>query len=216
MFRRDPAASHYPDPPATPAKGQVPWNYDRVEIVADGIVHAAGIVLGVAGTVVLLLIAVKLKPVELAPIAIYALGLLVMLGISAAYNMWPVSPTKWLLRRLDHSAIYLLIAGTYTPFLALLKTGLASAVLAIGIDREGCFIGCRLVIARGLDARAVRLDADRRALAVPHVFKIDKRLLAHRILRKLWRSARRSHRDKQDPDQKFHLKPPPLTWAQGL
>jgi hemolysin III len=37
--------------------------------------------------------------------------------MSAAYNLWPVSPVKWLLRRLDHSAIYLLIAGTYTAFL---------------------------------------------------------------------------------------------------
>jgi hemolysin III len=128
VFRRDPAASHYPD---APAEGRISWNYDRVEIFADGIVHAAGIILALAGTVVLLIAAAKLKPVELAPTAIYAVGLLVMLVISAAYNMWPVSPTKWLLRRFDHSAIYLLIAGTYTPFLALLKSGAAFAVLAL-------------------------------------------------------------------------------------
>ena len=35
-----------------------------------------------------------------------------------AYNLWPVSKAKWVLRRFDHAAIYLLIAGTYTPFLA--------------------------------------------------------------------------------------------------
>jgi hemolysin III len=40
------------------------------------------------------------------------------LGLSAAYNLWPVSPVKWLLRRLDHAAIFVLIAATYTPFLA--------------------------------------------------------------------------------------------------
>jgi hemolysin III len=40
-----------------------------------------------------------------------------MLGLSATYNLWPVSPRKWLLRRFDHSAIYLLIAATYTPFI---------------------------------------------------------------------------------------------------
>src|SRR5437660_891421 len=45
----------------------------------------------------------------------------------------PVSPTKWLLRRFDHSAIYLLIAGTYTPFLALLKSGIAWTVLTTGL-----------------------------------------------------------------------------------
>jgi hypothetical protein len=53
-----------------------------------------------------------------------------MLALSAAYNMWPVSPAKWVLRRFDHSAIYLLIAGTYTPFLAQMKNVLASAGLA--------------------------------------------------------------------------------------
>jgi hemolysin III len=52
---------------------------------------------------------------------------------SAAYNMWPVSPAKWFLRRFDHSAIYLLIAATYTPFLAQMKNALASAGLGIGV-----------------------------------------------------------------------------------
>jgi hemolysin III len=56
-----------------------------------------------------------------------------MLAFSAAYNMWPVSPAKWVLRRFDHSAIYLLIAGTYTPFLVQMKNVLASASLGIGV-----------------------------------------------------------------------------------
>ena len=56
-----------------------------------------------------------------------------MLAFSAAYNMWPVSPEKWVLRRFDHSAIYLLIAGTYTPFLMQMKNVLASASLGIGV-----------------------------------------------------------------------------------
>jgi channel protein (hemolysin III family) len=41
--------------------------------------------------------------------------------------MWPVLLAKWVLRRFDHSAIYLLIAGTYTPFLAQMKNVLAAA-----------------------------------------------------------------------------------------
>jgi hemolysin III len=56
-----------------------------------------------------------------------------MIALSAAYNMWPVSPAKWVLRRFDHSAIYLLIAGTYTPFLAQMKSVLASAGLGVGV-----------------------------------------------------------------------------------
>ena len=43
--------------------------------------------------------------------------------------MWP--PVKWLLRRFDHSAIYVLIAATYTPFLAQLKTEVAAMGLMI-------------------------------------------------------------------------------------
>jgi hemolysin III len=61
------------------------------------------------------------------------MGLLLMLALSAAYNMWPISPAKWVLRRFDHSAIYLLIAGTYTPFLAQTKNVLGSAGLGLGV-----------------------------------------------------------------------------------
>ncbi len=113
--------------------GQISWNYDRTEIIADGVVHAAGVVLGLIGAVAILVVAANTRPLEIAPTLIYIFGLITMLGLSAAYNMWPISPTKWLLRRFDHSAIYLLIAGTYTPFLALMKGGLATAGLTIGI-----------------------------------------------------------------------------------
>jgi len=60
--------------------------------------------------------------IEIAAILVYVIGLVTMLALSAAYNMWPVLPAKWALRRFDHSAIYLLIIGTYTPFLAPMKT----------------------------------------------------------------------------------------------
>jgi hypothetical protein len=50
--------------------------------------------------------------------------------------MWPVLPAKWARRRFDHSAIYLLIVGTYTPFLARMKNVLAfsrSRVESLGV-----------------------------------------------------------------------------------
>jgi len=105
---------------------------DRAEIIADGIVHTIGVVSGVASAVVLLAIAFSAThSVETGSIVIYVIGLLSMLGFSAAYNLWPVSPRKWLLRRFDHSAIYLLIAATYTPFLMQMKSGPVPAVLLI-------------------------------------------------------------------------------------
>ena len=89
--------------------------------------HAVGIVLGLIGAVAIVIVALEAQRIEVAPILIYVVGLLAMLALSAAYNMWPITPTKWILRRFDHSAIYLLIAGTYTPFLALMKSSLLSA-----------------------------------------------------------------------------------------
>ncbi len=133
LFRRKPISEDFLVSPADTRPGQISWNYDRAEIIADGVVHAAGIILGLVGAVAIVIVASRSGPIEIAPTLIYIVGLITMLGFSAAYNMWPISPTKWLLRRFDHSAIYLLIAGTYTPFLALMKTSLASATLTIGI-----------------------------------------------------------------------------------
>jgi hemolysin III len=108
------------------------WNYNRAEIVADGIVHAVGAALGIAGAAVLLAIAFHSAPgAEIGAVVVYVIGLLSMLGLSMAYNLWPVSPRKWLLRRFDHSSIYLLIAGTYTPFIWQMKSGILPTVLFV-------------------------------------------------------------------------------------
>jgi len=70
---------------------------------------------------------------KIAAVFVYVAGLLAMLGFSAAYNMWPVSPTKWLLRRFDHSAIYVMIAGTYTPLLLQMQASVATVALLAGV-----------------------------------------------------------------------------------
>jgi hemolysin III len=113
--------------------GQINWIHDRAEIIADGVVHVIGVCLGILGAVTIVVIAIGRQGTEVVPILVYVTGLLLMLALSAAYNMWPVSPAKWVLRRFDHSAIYLLIAGTYTPFLAQMKGVLASAGLGLGV-----------------------------------------------------------------------------------
>jgi hemolysin III len=112
----------------------VSWDYDRVELIADGTIHAIGVSLGLIGAVVIVVMAAQSgAATDIPSILIYAVGLLAMLGFSAAYNMWPISPVKWVLRRFDHSAIYLMIAGTYTPFVGQLKDGVASAGLLLGV-----------------------------------------------------------------------------------
>jgi hemolysin III len=98
--------------------GEVPYNYERAEFVADGIVHAVGVALGVAGAIILLTIELySPHGADTGLIVVYLAGLLSMLGFSAAYNCWPAGRRKSILRRFDHAAIYWLIAATYTPFL---------------------------------------------------------------------------------------------------
>ena len=119
--------------PERRAGGRV-WEYDRPELIADGIVHGIGITLGlVGGTVLVAMVSTSTQALQFASVLSYTTGLLAMLGLSAAYNMWPISRVKSLLRRFDHSAIYLLIAGTYTPFLAQMKSSVTSVVMLVGV-----------------------------------------------------------------------------------
>ncbi|WP_245413515.1 PAQR family membrane homeostasis protein TrhA [Mangrovicella endophytica] len=105
------------------SRGTVAWNYTLAELWADGVVHVLGLLLVVAGAIAFAWrLAGNGTASEIAAVSIYLAALLLSTSASAAYNMWPVSTLKWLLRRLDHAAIYLLIAGTYTPFLV--KTGI--------------------------------------------------------------------------------------------
>src|SRR5215510_13232796 len=89
--------------------GQITWHYDRIEIIADGVVHAIGVCLGFIGAVAIVVMAVKIERINVAPILVYVIGLVTMLAFSASYNLWPVSPVKLVLRRFDHSAISLFI-----------------------------------------------------------------------------------------------------------
>jgi len=116
------------------ATGAIRWNYDRAELIADGVVHGIGILAGiVAATVLVVLTAVYATALDIVAVSIYVAGLLSMLVLSATYNLWPVSPTKWVLRRFDHSAIYVLIAATYTPFIAGLKDSVFAIAVLIGV-----------------------------------------------------------------------------------
>ena len=113
------------------AVGAIRWNYDRAELIADGVVHGIGVFGGlVAATVLIVLTAIYATPLDVVVVSIYVAGLLAMLVLSATYNLWPVSRAKWVLRRFDHSAIYLLIAATYTPFIMELKDSIFAMALA--------------------------------------------------------------------------------------
>lgn len=93
-------------------------SYSRGEYLADLAAHVLGLALGVVATVALLVEASHYgQPLLIVGAGLYGLGLVAMLSCSAAYNLCPPSATKSLLRRLDHAAIFIMIAGTYTPLL---------------------------------------------------------------------------------------------------
>jgi hemolysin III len=81
-----------------------------------------------------------------------------MLGVSATYNMWPVGRRKWLLRRADHALIYLMIAGTYTPLVALVGEGATAWVLLAGVWLvAGVGIALKLTLPGRFDRAAIGL-----------------------------------------------------------
>ena len=87
------------------APPNVRWNYDRHELLADGVVHAIGLAAGLIATIVLIVVACLLAtPADIAAVSVYAGGLIMMLAFSATYNLFPISRWKWILRRFDHSA----------------------------------------------------------------------------------------------------------------
>ena len=110
------------------------WEYDRRELIVDGIVHVLGVGLGLVGAIAMVILtANSIRAADSLSVGIYTISLLTMLGFSAAYNLWPISRTKWVLRRFDHSAIYVMIAGTYTPFMVQMKIDVVSMGLLIGV-----------------------------------------------------------------------------------
>ncbi|WP_102225556.1 PAQR family membrane homeostasis protein TrhA [Acidimangrovimonas sediminis] len=93
-------------------------SYSRAERVSDAIVHISGVAAMAVAVPVLIGLTIwrGADPLTITAVAIYGTTLLAMLGFSALYNT--LGQRRWhgLLRRLDHSAIYAKIAGTYTPF----------------------------------------------------------------------------------------------------
>ncbi|MBS0212111.1 MAG: hemolysin III family protein [Proteobacteria bacterium] len=98
--------------------------YDWREELASSLIHGLGIVLSIAGLAVLVGFAAQAGGArEVAGVAIYGATLILLYTASTLYHGIPIARAKQVLRRLDHAAIFLLIAGTYTPFTLLALRG---------------------------------------------------------------------------------------------
>jgi hemolysin III len=133
-----------------PEDAPIHWNYDRTELIADGIVHAFGVGFGLVGAIALFLVSPTSTTVDTSVIVIYAVGLLTMLVLSATYNLWPVSPRKWLLRRFDHSAIYLLSGHLHAFHIATQRREFCVQISDCSMGRCICRHGLEVKLPRPL------------------------------------------------------------------
>lgn len=91
--------------------------YSGPELAADGIVHGVGLTAAVIGlTWLLARVAPTASVTQAVVLGIYGLGLVGMLSASALYNFTPPGRLKAIFRKLDHAMIFVMIAGSYTPF----------------------------------------------------------------------------------------------------
>ena len=103
---------------ASPIEPHALPDYTVGEEIANSVTHGLGAMLSVAGLVLLIVRAVLDggAPNMLASAIIFGLSLILEYSMSTLYHAITYVPAKRILRTLDHSCIYLLIAGSYTPF----------------------------------------------------------------------------------------------------
>lgn len=96
-------------------------DYTRAEWLSDAAVHISGVVLAFVAVPVLVCLAVILRgdAPAVAGTTLYGVALIAMLLCSALYNMTIEARRRAFFRHLDHTAIFIKIAATYTPFLML-------------------------------------------------------------------------------------------------
>jgi len=86
--------------------------------MANALTHGIGVLFGITGMPILSAVAVKTGNIsDIVGVTIYAFGFLMAFAFSTLYHSVREVNTKKSLRTLDHISIYILIAGTYTPFL---------------------------------------------------------------------------------------------------
>ncbi len=95
----------------------MPATYSGREEVASSVIHGIGIVLSIAALAILAAVAARVGGIrDIVAVCVYATTLILLYTASTLYHGIPSARAKPLLRLFDHAAIFLLIAGTYTPF----------------------------------------------------------------------------------------------------
>ncbi|WP_404822106.1 PAQR family membrane homeostasis protein TrhA [Brevundimonas goettingensis] len=126
----------------------------RAERLADLWVHVTGLSLaGVGGVVLAGLAAIYGGPGTVIATAVYAVCLIAMLSVSTIYNWTNPCAARPVLRRMDEAAIFLMIAGSYTPFTTQRFEGMWSIGFTLAVWLiAGAGVATKLVAPRISDA----------------------------------------------------------------
>lgn len=117
-------------------------HYSLREEIANALTHGIGALLSLIGLVVMVLLAVwSGDPWKIVSSAVFGASMIALYAASTLYHAVPAPKLKLLFRKLDHSAIYLLIAGTYTPFLLVSMRG-AWGWSLFGVLWGAAVVGC--------------------------------------------------------------------------
>ena len=133
--------------------------YTIRERIADGCIHAIGVTASLVALTALLVIGAQSRPLLWAvSLTIYGLALVATFSFSAGYNLVVRPKLKEVLRRLDHAAIFLMIAGTYTPFILIkMQTPWGFGLLAVVWTMAAIGIAIKLFAPRFLDGLSTAL-----------------------------------------------------------
>ena len=111
----------------------VSHRYSVLEEVLNASTHGVGVLLGIVGLILLMMKAMRMDDTTIMVGAvIYGSSIILLFAASTLYHAIPHVATKRVLRIIDHSAIYLLIAGSYTPYtLFVIGDRLGAIIMAV-------------------------------------------------------------------------------------
>jgi len=134
-------------------------SYSLRERVADGCIHVVGVTASLVALTALLIIGVRSQTLPwVLSLTIYGLALVATFGFSAGYHLVGRPQLKEALRRLDHAAIFLMIAGTYTPFILIkMQTPWGFGLLAVVWTMAAVGIAIKLFAPRFLEGLSTAL-----------------------------------------------------------
>lgn len=108
--------------------------YSKAEEIFNSISHGTGVIFGIVALTLLLIVGIRSRHVpSIVAYSIYGACIILMFLSSTLYHSITIAKAKKVLRVLDHSSIFLFIAGTYTPISILVLDGTMRLVTLIGI-----------------------------------------------------------------------------------